>query len=355
MRNRSKILLLDDDQDLLDLYREILSQMPSRPEVITVANGPRAIALLEAEPFALLICDLNMPKMDGVQVLSIVRGKFPELRTVVLTSILDEEFRSRAYGLGVDLFWQKPSSQEETKQFIDCIESLLGRNPNQGFRGVQSKSLVDIIQLECLSQNSTVLRITYGPLSGRIWIENGELIDAVTDSLTGENAFRRILSWKAGNFESLPTEPNRPRTIFNSYQGLLLETAQAHDEARTALDGAARPQEADADSPLGPLARFPGTEFVLVMKAGGEKGFEARGLENPRPMADWGRQTLEEFRALGEQLQAGPLQHLEGLGPQRRVSLAPHYHLDFCVGWNHELGAEEINDSMKKMLALWGS
>src|SRR5579863_4366882 len=158
MADRPKILLLDDDQDLLDLYREILSQLPSHPEIFTSSTGPRAIAMLEAEPFTLMVCDLNMPKMDGLQVLSIVRRKFPDLRTVVLTSVLDEQFRSRVYGLGVDLFWQKPGTSDEIKQFLECVESLLGRGRESGFRGVQSKSLADIIQLECLSQNTTVLK-----------------------------------------------------------------------------------------------------------------------------------------------------------------------------------------------------
>src|SRR5271165_3077012 len=214
-----KILLVDDDQDLLDLYREILSQLPSQPEISTATTGPRAIAMLEAEPFTLIVCDLNMPKMDGLQVLSIVRRKYPELRTVVLTSVMDEQFRSRVYSLGVDLFWQKPGSGDEIKQFLDCIESLLGREAQAGFRGVQSKSLVDIIQLECISHNSTVLKIINGQLNGKIWIENGDVIDAATEDLNGEPAFHVILSWKSGNFESLPPETDHVRNIHNSYQG----------------------------------------------------------------------------------------------------------------------------------------
>src|SRR5881397_1320938 len=127
MGTRHKVLLLDDDVDLLDMYRQLLAQLPSQPEIYTATTGPRAMAMLEAEPYRLLICDLKMPKMDGLQVLSIVRRKYPELRTVVLTSVVDEQFRSRVYALGVDLFWQKPTSQEETKMFLDCLESLLGR------------------------------------------------------------------------------------------------------------------------------------------------------------------------------------------------------------------------------------
>src|SRR5260221_13051725 len=91
---RPKILLVDDDEDLLDLYKEILSQLPSRPEIFTSSAGARAIAMMESEPFTLLVCDLNMPKMDGMQVLAMVAGKFPELRRAVITSILENESSS---------------------------------------------------------------------------------------------------------------------------------------------------------------------------------------------------------------------------------------------------------------------
>src|SRR4051794_3652156 len=92
-----KLLLVDDDPALLELYRELLTQLPSRPEIFTATSGRRALAMLETEPFRLLVCDLKMPKMDGLQVLSIVRRKHPRLRTVALTSVLDEQFRSRVY------------------------------------------------------------------------------------------------------------------------------------------------------------------------------------------------------------------------------------------------------------------
>src|SRR5215471_18035562 len=227
-----KVLLVDDDPDLLDMYRELLADLPSRPEIFTANSGTRAMAMLEAEPFRLLICDLKMPKVDGLQVISIVRRKYPQLRTVALTSVADEQFRSRAYALGVDLFWYKPATEQEIKMFLECLESLLGRESDDGFRGVQSKSLVDIIQLECISQSSSVLRITNGGYTGKIWIHEGEVIDAEAGDIVGEPAFNRILSWRAGGFESLPAEPTRERTILKSYNGLLLETAQAIDEKR---------------------------------------------------------------------------------------------------------------------------
>src|SRR6516162_6071271 len=175
---RPRILLVDDDPALLDLFRQLLAELPSKPEIHTATAGTRALTMLESDPFRLLICDLKMPKMDGLQVLSIVRRKYPEMRTVALTAVPDEQFRSRAYALGVDLFWHKPGTELETQMFLECLESLLGQENDSGFRGVQSKSLVDIVQLECLSQSSSVLRITNNSFSGKIWIQDGEAVDA---------------------------------------------------------------------------------------------------------------------------------------------------------------------------------
>ena len=355
MITRYKILLLDDDHDLVELYREMLCRLPSQPEIFTATSGARAIALLDSQPFSLLISDLNMPKMDGLQVLTIVRRKFPQLRTAVMTSVVDAQFRTRAYAMGIDLFLEKPNTRQEINFFIDCIESLLDREADMGgFRGVQSKSLVDIIQLECLSQSSSVLKVFNGSLDGKVWFKNGDLIDAATQDLTGEIAFRKILSWNTGNFEILPAEPERKRTIFGSYQGLLLESAQALDEAK------GQPQEGDgatgpaAESPLAPLARFNGVEFVISVSADDEK-FESWSAENPEQISQWVRQTIKRFRALGESFQAGQLNQLEGLGPQCHVALVSLGDTDLCVGFHRSLSQDLVRDTMNKIINQWVS
>lgn len=350
MSTRHKILLVDDNPGVLETYRGLLGQLPSKPEIHTANSGHRALAMLKDESYRLVVCDLLMPKMDGLQVLSIVRRKYPKLRTVALTAVTDEQFRARVYALGVDLFWHKPENEQEVKLFLECVESLLDQETDTGFRGVQSKSLVDIIQLECMSQSSAVLRITNGTVMGKIWIQEGEVIDAVTDELRGETAFQRILSWRSGTFETLAAEPSRARTIFKSYSGLLLESAQMVDEARANenLAGA-------AISPLTRLSQVEGLEFALAVKAASTETALSRGLENPAPMTDWARQSLSHFRQLGEQLHAGPVERIECRGPQRQVVLAHQEDTDFCVGWKNSLTREEIRERMKKVLALWVS
>jgi CheY-like chemotaxis protein len=365
MPAQPKILLLDDDQDFLDLYREMLSQhLPSLPEVRAASSGARALSLLESEQFALLIADLNLPKMDGLQVVTIARRKYPQLRVVVLTGIRDEQFRTRSYALGVDQFWIKPETDQEMGLFMESVESLISREAQSGFRGVQSKSLVDIIQLECLSQTSCMLKIINGATEGKIYIQNGEVIDADVPGVNGEPAFQRILSWKTGSFETLPADTARVRTIFSSYQGLLLNTAQAIDEAASleqttpAEDGAPatpNPLAGNVASLLTEVSQMEGVEFVLALSSEKNQSQNFWGLENPKPMMEFTRQTLDNFRSLGERLQVGELQQITGIGPQRKVAVAPCGKSELCIGFPPALPPEQMRDSFKNILTKWAS
>ncbi len=361
------ILLMDDDQDFLDLYREMLGQhLPSMPDVRSANSGARALSILDSEPFNLLIADLNMPKMDGLQVLTIARRKFPHLRLVVLTGIRDEQFRTRAYALGVDQYWLKPETDQEMGLFMESMESLISRESQEGFRGVQSKSLVDIIQLECLSQSSCVLKITNGLTEGRIYIQSGEVVDAELPGLTSEPAFQRILAWKTGSFESLPADPTRVRTIFSSYQGLLLNTAQAIDEAASVEEQPASPgtegapaspvQNNRAATLLAEASQMDGIEFVLALGTESKKGSqEFWGLDNPKPIAEFTRETLENFRSLGERLHVGELQLILGIGPQHKLAVAPCGQSDICVGFPPSSTPEHVQDSFKNIVTKWAS
>jgi CheY-like chemotaxis protein len=362
MATPQKILLLDDDQQMLDVYQELLKQLPSKPEVLVSNSGARAIAMLEAEPFNLLITDLRMPKMDGLQVLAIVRRKFPHLRIIVLTGVLDEEYRSRAYAMGVESFWQKPTCSEEIKLFQDCVESLLDRDTRQegGFHGMQSKSLVDLIQLECLSRSSSVLHVNHGPLSGKIWVQNGEIIDATTAQFNGEEAFKEILSWRSGNFEILPADVSRPRAITNSYQGLLLDSAQALDEWRGQQAGAERSeaagQPAATNSALSPLTRFEGVEFLLTVPDNEQAPCDSWALENAPQLAGWARASHRRLVELGESLEAGPLGQAMGFGLQRHWAMAHDKQKGLlCAGFRRTLTAEKVDQTMKHIFTKWAS
>ncbi len=348
-----KILILDDDQDFLEAYVRILSRLPSRPEVRMAASATRAMALLEAEPFLLFITDLRMPKIDGFQVLLAARRRFPTLRTVAMTGLGDPQYRARAYASGIDLYTEKPTTPTEIRLFSECVEALLARGQHDGgFRGIQSKSLMDLIQIECLSQNSGILRITRGSLEGRVWIDGGNVIDAEVGDLRGEEAFKQIFGWKTGHFEIQPGDPKRPRTIFNSYESLLLDSAQTQDESDAAGRGETMPEERGMSRRLQPLARVRGVEALLLITGPGE--CESWGIETPEEFAGWTHRVLSEFRELGEMLKTGPLRSVEALGCVRGVVLLAQNGRELMAGLDRKLSPRLIRAAGKELATHLG-
>lgn len=80
---------------------------------------------------------------------------------------------------------------------------------------------------------------------------------------------------------------------------------------------------------------------------------ESWGVENPEHLATWARATVQRFEALGERLQAGQLSQVEGLGLQHQLTLVPQPEATLCVGFRRGLSADQMRDSMKKILATW--
>jgi CheY-like chemotaxis protein len=331
MEARDKILVLDDESDWLDVCREFLAQLPSKPDIRTASSGMSALSLLDTEPFQVLLCDLKMPRMDGLQVLSIVRRRFPELRTVALTGFSDEDFRSRAYALGVDMFWLKSDMQRNRQMFLECIESLLGHEDNSGFRDVHSKNLLDVIRMELALRNSSVLRITSGRQVAQLWIKDGQLIDAQVEGADGDAAFWRLLKWNSGTFESLPAEPGHVEVITKSLDALLLESAQALKKAENPTP-AQEEEETTFVTRLTAMA-YEGAEFVVAVPAKKEDTAKGWGIQDTDRLVAWARLAEQAAQRIGEKFNAGPLTHVTGHNQERHLLLMRRDGRTFVIGW----------------------
>lgn len=341
LNKTQKVLLVDDDRTILELYQEVLSKVGAKPEIHIADSGRAAIERLSTDQFSLLLSDLRMTELDGFQLLAIVRRRFPHLRTVVMTGLDDSHFRSRAYSLGVDLFVRKPASPQEWEFFTDSIDWLLHSEAAGGFRGMQTKSLVDIIQLECLSRYSSTLRVSTGEQTGHIWFDSGEVVDAQQGHFSGEDAFRRILSWRGGGFEILPPDRKRARTIFTSYQTLLLETVQVLDEATEHQHGLAESLDKKAE-------QYGGIRFIVT--ANGPEQIEGWGVENAKEVASWTRRTLERFTKIGIDLQLGPAARIDAVSGTNQVVLVSRGLKDACVGYDRKMSQTEAQSAIEQLM-----
>jgi DNA-binding response OmpR family regulator len=102
------VLIVDDDEDLRILAGRSLSRAGYK--VMTAESGSKGLGLIETHSPNLLILDLNMPDMDGFEVLRRVREKelSKALPVIVLTAQGDEESARHSFELGATDFLAKP-------------------------------------------------------------------------------------------------------------------------------------------------------------------------------------------------------------------------------------------------------
>ena len=115
----SLILVVDDEPGVRDLISDALNLVGLSS--ITAAHGMEALTTLRDNQVDLMILDINMPTMDGYEVLERMRDQGSRTPVIVLTARLDREDTKRAFQLGADDFVRKPFGIEELTLRVNAI------------------------------------------------------------------------------------------------------------------------------------------------------------------------------------------------------------------------------------------
>lgn len=119
-----KILLVDDEQDILEIVGYNLSQ--EGYQIITATNGKEAVAMAKKNLPHLIIMDVMMPEMDGMEACEVIR-KMPELQNVIITFLTarSEDYSQVAgFEVGADDYITKPI---KPKLLVSKVKALLRR------------------------------------------------------------------------------------------------------------------------------------------------------------------------------------------------------------------------------------
>ena len=141
-KSKAKILLVDDEPDILEIVGFNLSQEGYR--IVTAANGKEAITKAKAELPNLIIMDVMMPEMDGIEACEAIR-KIPELENVIITFLTarNEDYTQVAgFDAGADDYISKPI---KPKLLVSKVNALLRRfNDQQKSTGTLSVGGIEI-------------------------------------------------------------------------------------------------------------------------------------------------------------------------------------------------------------------
>jgi CheY-like chemotaxis protein len=244
-QKRKKILFVDDDESLLEVLRQIMGHFAGGSwEVLTAPDVSQALGVLQEQRIDLLVIDVHMPLVDGVQFLGLLQRKYPNVLKVVLTGDATEHYRAACLSSGAELFLEKPRDEGGWRSVYATLNELARFQPEEGFRGVLRRvGLQDILQMECLARSSTVLKIHAGSVQGVVYVKEGQIIHAQCGSRSGEEAFNYLMGLTGGEFDIQPFAEPSTQTITGSWEFLLMEAARKRDE-----DGDSSPRTGHSDS-----------------------------------------------------------------------------------------------------------
>jgi|GEM_PF-1245947 len=120
------ILVIDDNAMMLHLATKVLHA--ANYDVLSASSGRDGIAIFESETPDLVLCDLQMPDMDGFAVVQVIRELAPLTPFIFLTAHGDEKLRRRGIELGADDFLLKPIHR---KTLLAAIQGQLAKNAKQ--------------------------------------------------------------------------------------------------------------------------------------------------------------------------------------------------------------------------------
>lgn len=113
---KEKVLIVDDERDVLDLCKRILSTQGY--QVTTVNDGYEAIEAANKERFNLLLTDIKMPGMTGLEIAQKLKEADPEIICVTMTGFATMDSAIQALSLGVDEFILKPFTPKDLSRGI---------------------------------------------------------------------------------------------------------------------------------------------------------------------------------------------------------------------------------------------
>lgn len=126
------VLLVDDEESVLHILKVSIDWQELGVDTLLVASdGRMALELFEQRQIDLLVTDIRMPVMDGIELIRNVRRLRPETHCVLLTAYGEFEYAKEAIRLGVDNYLLKPVAKEEVVQTIQsALDNVYQKRQN---------------------------------------------------------------------------------------------------------------------------------------------------------------------------------------------------------------------------------
>ena len=122
MSEQIRVLIVDDQPRARQSLKVLLGTCPQVKEVKEVALAREALRMMEESPLDLVLMDVQMPEIDGLQATQLIKAKWPQVKVIVLT--LYAEYAAAAQAAGADAFICKGEPAEKLLTTLTEVASV---------------------------------------------------------------------------------------------------------------------------------------------------------------------------------------------------------------------------------------
>lgn len=160
---QEKILVIDDEKPTLKMFRLFLDVYGF--EILTAESGEEGLEIFEREKPDIVLTDIKMPGMDGIEVLQTIKKKAPATEVIVITGHGDMDLAIQALNLDAADFINKPIQRQSLEQGLarasDRLKLARSRQHEISVRSVDGGLVIDVLG-NISSHSEPYLREAYG-------------------------------------------------------------------------------------------------------------------------------------------------------------------------------------------------
>ncbi|MCD6539928.1 MAG: response regulator [Candidatus Omnitrophica bacterium] len=116
-KNKKKILVVEDEEEIIEFLKNFLRRR--KIEVYLAKSGLEALDVFEKESPDLVLLDIGIPQIDGLEVLREIKEKVPQTKVIMVTGRADKKSISKAKKLSADAYINKPVDLAELYSVIE--------------------------------------------------------------------------------------------------------------------------------------------------------------------------------------------------------------------------------------------
>jgi len=201
------ILFVDDEETLLFILESRFEEYKDHFSVFTARNGKEAVEILESTVIDFVLTDLNMPEMDGIELLIYLGTTLPHIPAMAMSAHNTPEIVEQLERVGTLRVLDKPVDLDILTHTI--MKDLSSTYEQGALKGISVGSFLQLINME----RKTCLLEVHGDEQkrGLFYFSQGELLDATCGDSYGEPAALEIIGWDDVQLylQDLPKKPKK--------------------------------------------------------------------------------------------------------------------------------------------------